>query len=187
MNVQASYPSASYLPQNAISDTAGQFERVFREHYPGLYRYAYVITKAHDVAEEVVNDVFLKFWSGGGEKQVHSSVKSFLVRATRNHAIDQLRKHTRQRNRWRELVGDFCSAYDEPHEILVGGETNQLIEAAIAGLSPQRRRIFKMSREEQMTYGEIARELNLSVKTVEAHMGGSLKHLRTALREQGVF
>lgn len=187
LSFQSARLAATQLPQKSLSETATHFNQVFREHYQGLCRYAYRITKTRDAAEEVVNDVFLKFWMGGGQEQVHTSVKSFLVRATRNHAIDHLRKQARARNRWYELRGDFDSEYVGPHDMLVGDETNHLIETAIRSLPPQGQRIFNMSRDERKTYGEIARELDLSVKTVEAHMSRSLKQLRMVLNVQIFF
>ncbi len=104
--------------QSARLTTTHTFEQVFREHYPGLCRYAYVITKARDVAQEVVNDVFLKYWTIRETVQIRSSVKAFLVTATRNQAIDRLRKSTRQCHRWGELTGDFKANYALPHEII---------------------------------------------------------------------
>ena len=163
------------------------FEQVFRENYSGLCRYAHVITKARDAAEEVVNDVFLKYWATREELQIRSSVRAYLVTATRNHAIDRLRKTVRQRSRCHELTGDFTADYAMPHEIVIGEETNHLIEAAVEALPPQGKLIFKMSRDNSMTYSEIASSLGLSVKTIEAHMGRSLKFLRATLREKEVL
>lgn len=167
--------------------TAPSFEEVFKRYYSDMFRYAFCITKTQDIAEEVVNDVFVKFWSAGESLHIRSSIRAFLVTATRNHAIDRLRKSVRLRNRLREISDVHTTDYALPHEIVVGEETERLIEAAIEALPPQGKLIFKMSRDHEMTYGEIARTLDLSIKTVEAHMGKSLKSLRANLREEGVM
>lgn len=163
------------------------FEQLFHRHYSNLCRYAYTYLKAHDASEEVVSDVFLKIWKNRDSLQIQSSISAYLVRATRNLAIDHLRYLNRQRRKTYDLVGDFQANDASPSDLIIGSETNKLIEAAIEALTPQAKLIFRLSRDSNMTQADIAQKLNLSVKTVEAHMGRALKSLRESLRKQAVL
>lgn len=163
------------------------FEQLFHQYYGRLCRYAFRLTRASHTAEEVVSEVFLKYWKSRENLQIQSSVYAYLAKATHNLAIDHLRSMVRQRGRLDELKGDFRGDYASPSDVMIGDETNTIIESAIDALSPQCRLIFRMSRDSGMSYAEIARTLNLSVKTVEVHMGRSLKLLRASLRRKEVY
>lgn len=163
------------------------FEQLFHMYYGRLCRYAFRLTRAPHTAEEVVSEVFLKCWKNRESLQIQSSVYAYLARATHNLAIDHLRSMVRQRGRLDELKGDFRGDYASPSDVMIGDETNAIIESAIEALSPQCRLIFRMSRDNGMSYAEIAHTLNLSIKTVEVHMGRSLKVLRASLRRKEVI
>ena len=180
--------SDAYLIQQVTNQSDyTAFEQLFHRHYSNLCRYAYTYLKAHDASEEVVSDVFLKIWKNREVLQIQSSISAYLVRATRNLAIDHLRYLNRQRRKTYDLVGDFQANDASPSDLIIGTETNRLIEAAIEALTPQAKLIFRMSRDSNMTQSDIAQKLNLSIKTVEAHMGRALKSLRESLRQQAVL
>jgi RNA polymerase sigma-70 factor (ECF subfamily) len=163
------------------------FEQLFHRHYSRLCRYVLTLTQSADVAEEIVSDVFLKIWQKRDVLEIKSSVNAYLTTATRNLAIDHLRRVARHRNRVEELAGDYQGDYASPSESVIGSETHDIIEAAIDSMPPQCKLIFRMSRDSGMTYPEIAATLNLSIKTIETHMGRSLKFLRESLRRQAVL
>jgi RNA polymerase sigma-70 factor (ECF subfamily) len=164
------------------------FEHLFHKHYNSLCRYAYSYVQAREAAEDIVSEVFLKIWKNREALQIKSSVQSYLIFATRNLAIDQLRRLVRQRGYLENLTdAEVRTDDDSPFDIVSRDETSALIEAAIDQLSPQCRLIFRMSRDKGMSYAEIAANLNLSIKTIEAHIGRSLKLLREAMRQEEIF
>ena len=178
----------AYLIQQVTSQSDyAAFEQLFHRHYSNLCRYAYTYLKAHDASEEVVSDVFLKIWKNRDTLHIQSSISAYLGRATRNLAIDHLRYSNRQRRKTYDLVGDFQANDASPSDLIIGNETNRLIEAAIEALTPQAKLIFRMSRDNNMTQADIAQKLNLSIKTIEAHIGRALKSLRASLRQQAVL
>lgn len=163
------------------------FEQLFHRHYGRLCRYVFSVTQSEEIAEEIVSDIFLKIWQKRGILDIKTSVNAYLTTASRNLAIDHLRRVKRQRNQTCELVGDFKTDLVSPSDNVIGHETHDIIETTIESLSPQCKLIFRMSRDNSMTYSEIAKTLNLSIKTVETHMGRSLKFLRESLRQQAVL
>jgi len=168
--------------KKSSGEEALSFEQIYHRYYQGLCRYAQRFTHCAHTSEEIVNEVFLKFWKQRDSLMVHTSVYGYLAFSTRNLCIDYLRRKNRKGGWASELSGDFQADYASPSELLIGHETQHLIDRAIDSLSLQCRQIFRMSREANMTYAEIAAAMDLSVKTVEAHMGRSLKLLRERLR-----
>lgn len=168
--------------RNTPCQARRDFDRLFNQFYPGLCRYAQSLLQTEDAAQEVVNEVFVKYWKNQEALTIRSSIHAYLVTATRNMAIDRLRSISRRRFTSHELEGDYTTDYAQPHDILVEAETHSLIEEAIEALPPQGRLIFRMSRDNGMSYAEIAQSLGLSVKTIESHMGRSLKCLRKRLQ-----
>ncbi|NJN35506.1 MAG: RNA polymerase sigma-70 factor [Saprospiraceae bacterium] len=163
------------------------FEMLFHRYYNQLCRYALTLTQVREAAEEIAADVFLRIWRNRETLVIKSSVHAYLIAAARNQSIDYLRKVIRERGRNEEIDRDFDSEYATPDQVVVGKESDKIIESAIDALPPQGKLIFRMSRDKGMTYVEIADTLGLSIKTVETHMGRSLKFLRSSLREAQVL
>jgi RNA polymerase sigma-70 factor (ECF subfamily) len=164
------------------NDDEHAFERLFRESYKPLTAYAFRFARDLSVAENIVQDVFLKLWQNRHEIAVTTSLEHYLFRSVRNHSLNHLDKikvragYLRMEMEREGDNDDFSAFYPE-----VGLLTR--IEAAINALPEKRQEIFRLAREEGLKYREIADRLNLSVKTVEAQMTLALKQLRESLKE----
>jgi RNA polymerase sigma factor (sigma-70 family) len=88
----------------------------------------------------------------------------------------------KQSNSALDKVADLASDQSIAHENMVYEELVQRIDSAIQSLPPQCRLIFTMSRDQELTYKEIAQQLGLSVKTIDTQMGRALKYLRTEIK-----
>jgi RNA polymerase sigma-70 factor (ECF subfamily) len=158
-------------------------EAVFRAHYPGMASFVQRFVRSPDVAEELVQDVFLKLWTKREHLAEIETLRTYLFRAARNTALNHLRRLKLER-RWQEEQGvdddppASFAADDEVSET----EVAAAVQAAINRLPPRCREIFLLSRDGGLTYAEIARTLEISVKTVETQMGRALKSLRLSLR-----
>ncbi len=175
-------------PDNEIvellkADDTGAFERLFKHYYQPLCRYAVTMLHKQDDAEEVVQEVMVKLWEGRKNLQISLSLKSFLYRMVHNSCITDIRKgkvrnmHAVHVKTHGEVLSDDASAP------LQKSELERMIAGAIDELPEQCRLVFKLSRFEQMKYAEIAQHLNISVKTVENHMGKALRMLRESLKD----
>jgi RNA polymerase sigma-70 factor (ECF subfamily) len=168
----------------AFIEDRQSFAYVFQQYSEPLNYFAQTIVGSPEMAEEIVSDVFIKIWKNRADFSIKTSLKAYLFTAVRHQAIDYLRKTMRRRHSADEIHLDYPSDYQTPEEDMLNEELEQLLETAIAALPPQGQKVFRLSREEGMKYHEIAAHLNLSVKTVETHMGRSLRYLRTALQNQ---
>jgi RNA polymerase sigma-70 factor (ECF subfamily) len=158
----------------------GAFDEVFRAHYAHLVRMAESVLHERALAEEIAQDVMLELWRRREALQLEQSFRAYLIRATRNRALNQVRH---QQVVARETA---AAAIDPPsapsgEDVILGAELERAIAAAIAGLPEKSREVFQLSRQQGLRYAEIAIALEVSVKTVEKRMGLALAELRTRL------
>lgn len=167
-------------------DDQSAFEKLFRLLYKSLLATALPIIGSQQLAEEIVSDVFCSLWKNRKVIQVHSSFKAYVFTSIRNKSLDYLRKVNR------EKTIDLANATHIPYpEDTIEQRLDQeklalRVERAIHSLPPQCRAIFLLNREGGLKYKEIAEQLNISIKTVETHMGRALKHLRSELIPESV-
>lgn len=169
---------------NHIKDGDEQaFEKLFKDQYPILCGYARKYLDDVDQAEEIVQEMFFNFWQKRTKMDINISLEAYLFRSVRNSCLNYL-KHLKIREEHRLATNqEIRQKEQEIHDTVVVLELQEKIERVIDQLPPERKRIFKMSRYEELKYKEIAEKLNLSVKTIEAQMGKALKFLRIHLSD----
>lgn len=181
------YPGGSYFrPRTHMefaSIAAGDrnaFEALFRLHYGPLCAFAKQYVKDADKAEDLVQDLFFRLWMDRERTKVTSSLKAYLFQSVRNRCLNALKVQGRVRSINEEVDG---SADHEDRSEDEFTERTARVHAAIEGLPEERRKVFKLSRNEGLKYQEIADRLGISVKTVENQMGKALKTLREELAD----
>ena len=160
------------------------FDIIFQRYFKPLYSLSLKYLRNPEVAEELVMDLMMWLW----EKRTvdfcpDGNLKAYLFRAIRNSVISFFRKKT--------LATEPIDVYHEEtmedsrqaDHNQVYSEIDNCFQQKLSELSPQRRKVYEMSREEEMTYPQIARKLNLSANTVKSHMSFSLNHLRKSMHE----
>lgn len=158
-----------------------QFEALFRSSYISLVNYAQTILKDRDTAEEIVQELFYVLWRDRQKIDILTSLNGYLFRSVYNrcmHYIEHRKVVIKHATESREApVIDS----DDPAEILNYKELHEKIATIIGKLPERCARIFCMNRFEGLKYSEIAEELAISIKTVEANMGKALKEFRKEL------
>lgn len=162
------------------------FDSVYREYYPRLVNYADRILHDRAVAESVVQSVFMNIWAQKEKLTIDTSLCAYLFRAVYNKAIST-GEHRRitdmlRDDRLREFYFTTVVQSPDAEQLMSDGEINEAIEKAVAGLPDRCREIFVLSKMHGYKNREIARELNISEKTVEAQMSIALRRLRDQLR-----
>lgn len=159
------------------------FDQIFRLYYAHLCNFAFQFLKEKEAAEEVTQEVFFKLWEKHKELEIHSSFKSYLFQTVRNRCLNQI-KHLATKEKYKVYNQEQISFQENTvNDSAIENELANKIQYAIDALPTERRKIFKMSRDEGLKYKEIAAQLNISIKTVEAQMGKALKHLRVELKD----
>lgn len=157
------------------------FEEVFRAHYAPLCTYVDRLVGSPAAAEDVVQDLFVSVWDRRAEWRARgASLAPVLYISARNRAFNVLKRRRIEDRSQQVLVHDERPSAGAD-ETLRWDEMKSAIDRAVDSLPEQCRLIFTLSRRDGLTYGQIARTLELSVKTVETQMGRALKALRTRL------
>lgn len=156
-------------------------EALFRTHYDELNRYAYSIIKDPESAEDIVQKLFIKLWEKRNELTITSNARAYLYQATYRAALNELEKLKRQGMHTPLNNVIAIGSTNETGETLSSKELEQQIETAIRSLPEKCEQVFRLSRTKEMSYKEISETLDISVKTVENHMGKALKLMRKAL------
>lgn len=159
------------------------FGQLFDSSYEALCRYAYSILKDMNEAEDVVQKTFCKLWDQRETLNIQSSISSYLYRIVHNDCINTIQQTTRHQEHNLNYISAMNSTSNSTLEHIEGSDLQRAIDNALAGLPPQCRRVFEMSRIEQLSYSEIAVQLNISTNTVENHIAKALKLLRIELKD----
>ncbi len=156
------------------------FEQVFRLYYNELCNFALKYIKNPDDAEETVQEVFFRIWSRRKKLNIQSNLKSYIYQSVRN-ACTEHGRHLQVKNQY-TASKDNSQKQANPEEILQASQLEKILLKAMTGLPERCKKIFNLSRNEGLKYREIAEKLAISIKTVEADMGLTLKTLRNALK-----
>jgi RNA polymerase sigma-70 factor (ECF subfamily) len=158
---------------------AAAFEQLFHFYYAPLCRYAGGIVAEPEDAEEIVQQVFLRIWERRAELNITVSFKAYLYRAVHNASLNH-KQRRKQNVRLDDGPLRVVHAAETSHEMDVK-QLEKEIGKALNVLPEQCRKIFELSRFEELKYREIAELMNLSVKTVENQMGKALRIMRERL------
>jgi RNA polymerase sigma-70 factor, ECF subfamily len=161
------------------------YDILFDTYYQGLVFYALRYVDKTEIAEEIVQDLFVYVWEKKEELRIHTSLKSYLYMSVRNDCYDHL-KHLQVEKRYEARIIREQSSNEmtsDSDESLMESELKTHVEKAIETLPPKCRQIFELSRFEELKYKEIAKKLDLSVKTIEVQIGKALKILREQLKD----
>ncbi|XOV92992.1 MAG: RNA polymerase sigma-70 factor [Bacteroidota bacterium] len=167
------------IVQIANSDTIA-FKQFFEIYYPRFYRFAFHFIKSDALAEEIVSDVFLKLWQNRKRLLFIEEIDAYFFRAIKNQSLTYLSKQSKANQDYSE--NSFTKLeYVQPENLMIAKELAEKIEDAISSLPERCEMIFRLIREDGMSYKNVAELLDISVKTVENQMGIAVKKLKLIL------
>jgi len=173
-------PPDGELIEGIRSGEPGTLIRLQAAYWNQLVRYASRIVRDRTDPQDVVQEAFIRLWTNRERWDARGSVRALLFTVTRNAALDELRRH--RRGERAAQAADPPRPAPAPSDDAIAGELRAAAAAAVAGLPPRRREVFRLAREEGLSYAEIAAVLDLSPQTVANHMSLALADLRRALR-----
>ncbi len=176
------FPEQQQLTALAAGDI-NAFEMIFRTHYQPLCNYAYTFLQDKEEAEEIVQSTFLSVWEKKEALAIRTGVKPYLYAMVRNACLNVIKHEKIKQKHAVEELATGIHSHDSVSQAVASSELELRIQSAMEVLPEQCRLVFKLSRFEELKYSEIAEQLNISVKTVENHMGKALKIMREQLRD----
>lgn len=173
---------------NIIAGDKSSFEKVYRYYYSRLNYFAKQYVFDSEIAKNIVQDVFTELWVKRNVLQEETNLNAWLFTVTKNKSLKIISHLKSQKNysnyiNSRQLVINYSALSDFDTSNFVFEELQSQIDEALDKLSPACRKVFEMSRFEDLKNKQIAEELNLSIKTVEAHISKALRSLKSALKD----
>jgi RNA polymerase sigma-70 factor (ECF subfamily) len=160
-------------------------EQMFKQHYAFVCKVIYAYVRDRTKTEDIAQDLFAELWNKREQLQIHTSVPAYLRRMAISRSLNYIRDTRKHHWEEIELSADHDPAFTSREVDVISkleeADLKKRLEVAIETLPEKCRIVFLLSRQEEMSYVEVASMLNISVKTVENQIGKALKLLRQAI------
>lgn len=170
----------------AFQDDKEAFKELFFEFYPSLCVFAQRYVASPEASEDIVQDAFYYIWKNRKKIKITASFRNLLITSVKNSCVDYLRKQSVRQSHSKKMIISSTSegdSVDTPEVIYTIRELETILHNALGQMSKNVRRAFELSRFESMTYSQIAEEMAVSSKTVEAYISKALTILRIELKD----
>lgn len=158
----------------------------YNEYWSQVYDFSRLYITAIAEAEEIVQDVFVKFWESRHLLKANENIQGFLFIVTRNIIFNRTKKKLNEDRLKTSVLSAFGdeSNYQasSAEEEYCAAQLKIFIDRLINSLPEQQKRCFLLSREGGLSYKEIADRMGISQKTVEIHMNKALKYLKDGVQ-----
>lgn len=159
------------------------FEFIFQAYKERVFGVAVKMLKSATEAEDIVQEVFLAVWQSRVRLNEISDPEAWLFTITYNAVYTRLRKAARNEEVIDNIIYYISKKQNLTEEVVAAHEINQLVQEAMGHLSPQQRTVYELSKEEGLSYHEIANHLHISKNTVRNHLASAIKTIRAYLRK----
>ena len=182
MSTSGLHNEKALLNQVAQGDESA-FRIVFDHYRDAIYAFALKVIRHDTIAEEIVQDVFVKIWINRSGLDAVRNFADFLYIIARNHTFNSLRSLARERKLNIDSTAELQLTGTSTEAIVLQRDYDRLLQLAIAQLPPQQKLVYTLGRQQGLSRDEIAAQLNISAGTVKVHMAQALRTLRTYFKD----
>ncbi|MDI9364081.1 MAG: RNA polymerase sigma-70 factor [Flavobacterium sp.] len=175
-----------HLLQLMSSGNEMAFKKLYDKYYDKIFAVALNFTKSKVIAEEIVQDVFLKIWLKREALTGVDNFEAYLFIMARNHIYNCLRSKMKDIV-YLDYLQNYFAVVEDATSSLYTKDIYKLISEAREKLPPQQRRVFELSRYEGLNHKAIAEKLSISTLTVKAHLTKALQFIRQKLESLDCF
>jgi len=165
-----------------IRDDKKSFDDLYFYYYPKLYAFSKTFLKVEDDINDILQEVFIKMWDNRKKIKDVETFNAWIFTITKNSIVTYFREKIRQED-FESRVRKMATGELVFNDNLEYKDLKEKVDQIVEQLPEKRRIIFKLSREEGLSNRDIAKKLEISVKTVEDHMLYSLRFLRKNLKD----
>ncbi|MHA4738962.1 RNA polymerase sigma factor [Dyadobacter sp. MSC1_007] len=174
--------SDKYLVLSAAQGSQAAFVALFHRYKNKLYGYTLRLTGSEMLAEDIVQDVFMKLWADHASLASIDNFGSYLFRMSRNHVLNHFKRMAHETAIVSEMFRDGEQGNNNAHDMLAAKEVEQVLQSVVETLPPQQRAVYLLSREEGKSHEEIADLLKISPNTVKNHIVQAMATIRAQVR-----
>ena len=153
----------------------------FDKYYDDLCNYVNLYLRDRAVSEDIVQDIFIYFWEKRGSIKMDSSVKSYLLRASRNKFLNHIRDEKSHQSIQNSVYSRGEKFITPNYNLLDINKIADVINSSIENLPPRCRQVYLLHKNEDLSIKEIASQMEISEKTVENQMTIAIKKLKEQL------
>lgn len=161
----------------------GAFTALFHMYKNKLYAYVLRLTESEMLAEDIVQDVFMKLWNDHILLSTIDNFGSYLFRMSKNQVINHFKRMAHETLIMAELFYQNPVGHNDTQEIVALKDIEKVLGAILEKLPPQQKAVYHLSREEGRSHDEIANLLKISPNTVKNHIVQAMSTIRTQLRK----
>ncbi|WP_421876585.1 RNA polymerase sigma-70 factor [Marinoscillum sp.] len=169
-----------------INNDQKGFDQLFDMYHKKVYFFCIKNGLSTEDSEEIVQEVFLKFWNSRDGIDPNKNVQSYLYTIARNTLFDEFKNRIK-----RKAAEDYQLHILQPsyntQETVAYNELEELIAKTLRSLPEKRKLVFEMSRYKGLSNKEIAEQMGITVKTVEAHLTLALQEFRTVFKQAEII
>lgn len=162
------------------------FSSIYKLYWEKVYNFSRLYLMSSDDVAEIVQETFIKLWETKHLIDEEQPFEGFLFVITRNQIFNFSRKQLNYSFLKMTVLQSIEMSYEEEDQLEIS-DLKKHLSILISQLPERQQEIFRLSREQHLTYKEIAEQLSISEKTVEYHMTGALKYLRKNLYLLSLF
>ena len=162
-------------------DSHEAFVQIFRRYYPDLVFFVSRFIPDMETCEDIVQEAFIKIWANRKFLEIRTSLKTYLVSLVQNLALNEI-KHRKVKTLYRNKYHEMIMSLPADEHILYT-ELNDAVENLFSQLDPEVLETYMLSRSHHLKYTEIAKKLNISVRTVEARISKTIRFLQSNLKD----
>lgn len=162
------------------------FVTIFNTYQGYIFKVVYQFVKSQALAEELVQDIFLKVWQERQKLPEVQHFRNWLFILARNYLLRTIRRMALERKVRRVWTEEMPINENSTDYKLRNSQFNELLQQTINDLPPQQQAVLRLAKEQYLTYDEIAQQLSISPNTVRMHMSKALAAVRRALKDKGI-
>lgn len=178
MSFQSPYNESEILKLVAAGDK-NAFTHLYNSYRNKIYSIAFELTESAAVAEEIVQDVFLKIWVKRNSLEEVTHFRAYLFTITRNYVFTALKRIARKESIEVNAMQDAPLYYHDTENRVLNNEYTRILQAAIDRLPEQQRQVYNLIKKEGYKREEAAAVLRLSPETVKTHLAQAMRSIRT--------
>ena len=162
-------------------DSHEAFVQIFRRYYPDLVFFVSRFIPDMETCEDIVQEAFIKIWANRKFLEIRTSLKTYLVSLVQNLALNEI-KHRKVKTLYRNMYHEMIMSLPADEHILYT-ELNDAVENLFSQLDPEVLETYMLSRSHHLKYTEIAKKLNISVRTEESRISKTIRFLQSNLKD----
>lgn len=186
MAVQALKDEKDILAKIAEGDQYA-FTALFNHYQKDVFVHSKRLTPSEDHAVEVVQDIFIKIWTGRNRLKTIDNFGAYLNRVVRNHVFDVLKQISKETESQVKFQKASTELDDSTRQLLDYKDSIHILNEALSDLAPQQKLVYKLCHQEGLKYEDAAKKMNISTETVRAHMKQALSKIRAHFRKHAIL